>query len=335
MKNPVYLASLALLPIGMLAVSTMALSQVTTPQPELHTTPTAMVDTLNSVFGDHKERAIHAKGQLLEGTFTPAASAASVTTAPHLQKQAVPVIVRFSDFAGIPDIPDNHPLAGPRGLAIKFKLPDGRSTDIVAHSANGFPSASADQFHELLLAMAASGPGAAKPTQLDAYLGSHPVAKAFLTKHQPTPASYASLPYFGVNAFKFTNAQGVVHYGRYRIVPVAPAAYLSEAQNAQAAPGFLADEIRQRVKAGPARFKLLLQIAEQDDHVDDPSIAWPDSRRTVELGTLSITRAVADSATVEQGLIFTPSNLTAGIEIEDKMAEARTAAYAVSFGERQ
>jgi len=55
----------------------------------------------------------------------------------------------------------------------------------------------------------------------------------------------------------------------------------------------------------------------------------------VELGTLTITSAVADSAAAEQSLIFTPSNLTAGIEIEDKMAEARTAAYAVSFGERQ
>src|SRR5471032_2587907 len=335
MKNPVYLASLALLPIGMLAVSTMALSQVTTPQPELHTTPTAMVDTLNSVFGDHKERAIHAKGQLLEGTFTPSASAAAISMAPHLQKKAVPVIVRFSDFAGIPDIPDNHPQAGPRGLAIKFKLPDGRSTDIVAHSANGFPSATADQFHALLQALAASGPGTPKPTPLDAYLGSHPVAKAFLTTRQPTPASFGSLPYFGVNAFKFTNAQGAVSYGRYRIVPVAPAAYLSDAQSAKAAPGFLIDELRRRVKAGPVRLKLLLQIADKDDRVDDPSIAWPDSRRTVELGTLSITKAVADSATAEKSLIFTPSNLTAGTEIEDKMAEARTAAYAVSFGDRQ
>lgn len=328
---PVFL--LRLLPLALLCATAGA--QVTTPQPDQQTKPTEFVDALHKVFGEHHARVIHAKGIVLEGTFTPAAPAASVTTAPHLQKQALPVIVRFSNFAGVPDIPDNHPLAAPRGMAIKFKLPDGRSTDIVAHSFNGFPSANADQFNELLQALAASGPAAAKPTRLDDYLGSHPVAKAFLTTKQPTPVSYASLPYFGVNAFKFTNAQGKVSYGRYRIVPVAPAAYLSDEQNAKAAPGFLADEIHQRVKAGPVKFKLLLQIADQDDHVDDPSIAWPDSRRTVELGTLSITRAVADSATAEQGLIFTPSNLTAGIAIEDKMAEARTAAYAVSFGDRQ
>ena len=328
-------AALLLRVMPLTLVCASAGAQLTTPQPDQKTSPVEFVDTLHKVFGDHHARAIHTKGLLLEGTFTPAASAASVTTAPHLQKQALPVILRFSNFAGVPDIPDNHPLAAPRGLAIKFKLPDGRSTDIVAHSFNGFPSANADQFRELLLALAASGPDAAKPTQLDAYLGEHPIAKAFLTTKQPTPVSYASLPYYGVNAFKFTNAQGAVSYGRYRIVPVAPAAYLSDAQNAKAAPGFLADEIRQRVKAGPVRLKLLLQIADKDDHVDDPSIAWPDSRRMVELGTLSITGAVADSATAEQSLIFTPSNLTAGIEIEDKMAEARTAAYAVSFGERQ
>jgi catalase len=91
---------------------------------------------LNGVFGKHPcARAVHAKGIMLEGTFTPSAFASSLSKAPHLQKTSVPVTVRFSDFAGIPDIPDLHELASPLGLAVKFHLPGGSETDIVGHSS--------------------------------------------------------------------------------------------------------------------------------------------------------------------------------------------------------
>jgi hypothetical protein len=37
-------------------------------------------------------------------------------------------------FAGVPAIPDTDPKASPRGLAVKFHLPDGADTDLVTHS---------------------------------------------------------------------------------------------------------------------------------------------------------------------------------------------------------
>src|SRR6058998_4121747 len=88
--------------------------------------PEQLVDAFNAVFGVHPgARANHAKGVIVEGTFTPSASAASVSKAAHLQKQRtpVPVTIRFSDSTGIPTIPDNDPGAGPRGIALKFNLP--------------------------------------------------------------------------------------------------------------------------------------------------------------------------------------------------------------------
>ena len=54
-------------------------------------------------------------------------------------------------------------------LAIKFHLPDGSDTDIVAHSFNGFPAATAYEFRELMIAMASSGPEVTKPTPLDSF----------------------------------------------------------------------------------------------------------------------------------------------------------------------
>lgn len=303
--------------------------------PSATPSPTQLVDALNGVFGQHPGfRAVHAKGVVLEGQFVPAPSAAQLSKAEHLQKTTVPVTVRFSNFAGVPDIPDNHELASPHGLAVKFNLPSGGHTDIVAHSFNGFPSANAGDFRQLLLALGASGPDAPKPTPLDTYLGSHPVAKSFLTTPKPAPVSYATLPYFGVDTFKFVNAQGDGTYARYQLIPVAGDQRLPDAQAASAKPNYLVDEIAQRVKQAPVKFTLLAQIAEKEDKVDDPSTAWPDSRRKVELGTLEITHAVADSDAAQRKLLFMPNALTPGIEAGDSMLEPRSSAYPVSFGRR-
>jgi catalase len=326
---------LAALPL-LIALSGVAVAQSEAASPAQHSTPAQLVDALNGVFGKHAgARAVHAKGIVLEGTFTPSASATSLSKAPHLQHTTVPVIVRFSNFAGIPDIADNHALASPRGISLKFTLPDGSTTDIVGHSFNGFPSATTDDFRDLLIALGTSGPNTPKPTPLDSYLGSHPIAKAFLTAPKPAPVSYGSLPYYGVNTFKFTNASGKITNGRYQFLPSSGGHYLSDSQAAAAAPNYLTGEILARVKEGPVKFKFLVQIAEQGDKLDDPSIAWPASRRTVELGTISITKAVADNDAAQRELLFLPNAVPVGIEPADPMITARSDAYPVSFGRRQ
>ncbi len=88
--------------------------------------------------------------------------------------------VRFSNFAGLPTVSDTDALANPRGLAVKFHLPDGSDTDLVTHSFNGFPAATADEFRQFLITLGTSGPGVAAPTSADRYLAAHPIAKAFL-----------------------------------------------------------------------------------------------------------------------------------------------------------
>jgi len=298
-------------------------------------TPAQIVDALNGVFGKHPgARAIHAKGVVFEGDFTPNPSAATLSRAPHLQKTPISVTVRFSDFAGIPAVPDNDPLASPRGLAVRFHLPDGSTSDIVAHSFNGFPSATAEDFRDLVIALGHSGADVAKPTPLDTYLSTHPAAKNFLTAPKPAPVSYATLPYFGVNTFKFTNASGHATNGRYQFLPVSGAHYLSEEQAKNAPADYLRDELRARLEQGPARFKLVVQIAGQADKLDDPSITWPDTRRTVELGEIAISRSVADNDAANNTLLFMPNALPDGIAAADPMIAARASAYAESYRRR-
>jgi catalase len=302
-----------------------------------HATPEQLVDALNGVFGKQQPgvRAVHAKGVDLEGTFQPSASASSVSKAPHLQKTRVPVTVRFSDFAGIPAVPDTDGLATPRLMSIKFHLPGGSDTDIVAHSFNGFPTATTDEFRQFLIALGTSGPEAAKPTPIEVFLGSHPIAKTFLESQIPPPVSYGTVSYFGVNAFKFTNATGKVTFGRYQIRPATGDQSLPKEDVAKADPNYLSKELKERVGRGAVRFALVLEIAEPGDKLDDPSIAWPQSRKKIELGTIEITKSVPDNAAAEYRLLFIPGAVPAGIEAADPMIAARSAAYPVSFGRRK
>ncbi|MBV8658528.1 MAG: catalase family peroxidase [Burkholderiales bacterium] len=298
--------------------------------------PVALVKALNQLSGGPHPgyRANHAKGVMVTGTFTPAASARSLSKAPHFL-HAVPVTVRFSDTTGVPTLPDADPNASPHGMAIRFQLPKGATTDIVSISANGFPVATPEDFLALLQAVGASGPGAAKPTPIEQFLGSHPAAAKFVMTPRPAPESFATLAFYGVNAFKFTNAKGKSSYIRYQILPVAGEHALSDDAAAKAAPNYLMDELPVRVAKAPVKFKLLAQVANEGDNVNDPTAVWPTTNRVVELGTLSLTKAVADQASEQKKILYNPVSLTAGIEPSaDPVLAMRFPAYAVSFGQR-
>src|ERR1700740_3475363 len=101
-------------------------------------------------------RPAHAKGLMCAGTFTPSKEAANLTRAPHANRPSTPVTVRYSDSTGLPTIPDNDPArSGPRGIAVRFHLADHVHTDIVAHSTNGFPVPTGEEFLAFLRAAAA------------------------------------------------------------------------------------------------------------------------------------------------------------------------------------
>jgi catalase len=278
------------------------------------------------------ERAIHAKGIVARGSFAAAPEAASLSMAEQLRTggEPVPVIVRFSAFSGVPSQADGKPGANPAGVSIKFLLPNDVDTDIVAHAYNGFPAATGEDFLAYLQTVASSDPAAR-----NAFLASHPAARRFVDDPKPTPLSYGTETYYGVDAFRFVNASGVGGFGRYRIEPVAGAQHLDAAQAAGLKPDYLADELRQRLKSGPAAFRLLVQLAATEDNVADPSTAWPADRPTVLLGTLSLTEIADASEPGMKTLFFSPMNLVPGIEPSpDPLLAARTRAYSISYRRR-
>lgn len=297
--------------------------------------PQQMVDALYAAFGDHHSRAVHAKGIMASGVFEPSPDAARLSKATLFSSGPLPVVVRFSDFTGIPDIPDNIGAANPRGFALKLRLPDGSDADVVTHSFNGFPTATAAEFRELLLAIGASGAGAAKPTALDSFLASHPIAKTFLTTQKPPPVSYATLSYFGVNAFAYVDAQGRRSLVRYRFTPHQGEAYVPDRELAAKGPNYLRDELPARLAGGPVAFDWYAQVGGPNDVAEDPSVAWPEDRPLVKLGTVRVDHIVPDQDALEKATIFRPLNVPAGIAPADPMLEIRHSAYPLSFNHRQ
>jgi catalase len=308
---------------------------VATPPVSAAPRPQQMVDALYSAFGDHRSRAVHAKGIMAVGTFEPASEAADISKASIFARGTLPIIVRFSDFTGIPNIPDTVGDANPRGFALKVQLPDGSSADVVSHSFDGFPTATSAEFRELLLAIGSSGAGSAKPTALDGFLANHPIAKTFLTTQKPPPESYATLSYFGVNAFQFADAGDHKRFVRYRFVPTGGDVILAPQRLAEMGPNYLQTELPERLAKSPVEFVWYAQIAETSDVIGDPSIAWPESRRLVKLGTIHIDRMAPDAAATDKATLFAPLNIPAGIAPADPMLEIRQGAYPLSFNHRQ
>jgi catalase len=295
-------------------------------------TPAELVESMHSAFGYNHCRAVNAKGIIFEGEFTPDSHAKGITKAPHLQGPSSGVTVRFSDFSGVPTIPDNDPMAHPRGMAIRFELPSGPRTDLVAHSFNGFPVSNTNDLRELMLAIAASGPCAVIPTALDRFLEFHLTARAFVAA-QKTPASFATISYYGVGSFKFINARGEADYVRYQLVPDAGEDLLTDAEREKQSANYLMEEIKARVAAASMGFALYAEVAEQGDRMNDPSIAWPDNRKRVLLGRLEIKRLTANTADEDRRLVFNPNNVPTGIETADMISSFYSKAFQLSAEE--
>lgn len=320
------LFALSLLTLGLIAAAPVRAEEASTAE--------QTVNVMNTLFGKHPGlRANHAKGIVVEGSFTPSPEAAALSKASLFKGPAVPVTARFSDATGVPTIPDGAPDATPHGLALRFTLPDG-DMDVVVNALKFFPVATGEEFRDLLTAIAKSGPDAAKPTPLERFVASHPAAgKAGATAK--TPTSLARQTFNGINAFVLVDAAGRRQAFRWRFVPVEGEDLMAPDAAARQSPTFLMDEIRTRLGRAPAAYRVEAQLAESGDPTDDATKPWPEERRSVVLGTLTLTKPVADSREAEKALLFLPNALVDGVEVsDDPLIDARVQAYAVSFGRR-
>jgi len=289
----------------------------------------ALVEKLQSIFGKHPGfRPAHAKGELYSGVFTPSAKAKELSIAPHFSAPETPVFVRFSDSTGIPNIPDTDPNANPRGIGIRFQLGERKHTDIIAHSTPFFPTRTGEEFLEVLGHLASGTIGD--------YLPTHPSALAFVTAPKPAPVSFGTQQYWAVSAFKLIDSTRKATFIRYHVVPEAGVQTLDDEVVKEKDANYLQEELKTRLAGGPVAFKILAQIAADDDVTDDNTVHWPESREVVELGSFKVEAVVPDSAEKQKYIIFDPIPRIEGVEpSDDPLLEMRAALYLISGKQRR
>ncbi|KAM3075163.1 hypothetical protein ACMFMG_007385 [Clarireedia jacksonii] len=305
--------------------------------PEVVQTGGDLVKQMQTMFGKHSGiRPAHAKGILLTGTFTPTPQASTLSRATHFSQPSTPLLIRFSNSTGIPNIPDVSANADPRGIAIRFVLGDHKHTDIIAHSTPYFPTHTGAEFLQLLKAAAASGPDAPHPTAIEQFLGANPKALEFVQAEKKMKVSYGREAYYSVSAFKFVDAAGKERFVRYRIIPVEGVEVASEEAKKGWGDNYLQDEIKERLGKGKVEFRLVVQVAEEGDTVDNATVHWPEEREVVNLGTVSIEGVKEDGEKESKNIIFDPIPRVDGVDVSpDPLLDVRAAAYLISGKERR
>jgi catalase len=301
------------------------------------TNPSTIVDGFESVFGKQAGfRRSGAKGVCAAATFVGNEAGREMSSSAVFSGAKVPVVARFSMGGGNPKVSDLARTT--RNLALKFNLPKGESWEMANISAPFFAVATPEQMLGFLQARALDpATGKNDPEKIKAWNAANPEAKPqidYLAK-MPIPASYGSVNYWGVQAYKFQASNGRVEYIRYTFEPVKGLESLNDEEQKAKGANFLIDEIRQRAAKAPVEFNMVVQVSENGDVIDNSTVAWPDTRKRVVVGKLSIDKVSADDKGDCVGITYNPMVVPAGVGIgPDPLFVARASTYAISLGRR-
>jgi catalase len=293
-----------------------------------------IVDAMNAIHGVHAgTRAVHAKGSCARGTFVGTPEGAALCTAPHLQGAEIPVTVRFSGGSGKPTRADGA--HDERGLAVKFHLSDGSSTDVVALTLPVFFVRTPEDFLAFLETQRPD-PETGKPdiAKVTEFVESHPetqLAVGFVMMTM-APASFAGCTFNGIHAFRWTGPDGTARWVRYRWVPDEPAATLTDPETRALGKEYLHEELQRRLQTGTIGYELRVQLGEEGDDPTDPTVPWPEERTFVTVGRLTLGEFAGKEC---EPMIFDPGRVVDGIErSDDPILHMRSVAYGVSFARR-
>ena len=320
------------------AASSVPLSALGAPAASTEVNAPQMIGAFEGTFGVHPgQRRNHIKGTCAAGEFVGKADAAALSRSALFSGKTIPVIGRFSLGGGSPEVPDAAP--APRGMALEFHLPGGTLQHITMIDAPIFAAASPASFYDAILA-AKPDPktGQPDPEKLKIYAASHPDAMAWsaLASHHTPTANYYETTFFSIHTFKFIDANGTEHPVRWRFVPRDGTKELTAAEMKAAPHDFLEKNLIERTSKAPAVWDMIVYVGEPGDPQDNPTLAWPETRKHFTAGTLSITQATPQQKGMAcEPINFNPLVMADGIApTNDPVLLFRSPAYAVSFVKR-
>jgi catalase len=298
-------------------------------------TPPRFTDRFEHVFGRHQGfRRNHAKGLSATGSFVSTGAGAAICRAAVFQPGSVPVIGRFSLGGGLPDQGDKPDTV--RGLGLLFQLPNGQQWRTAMVNFPVFTDRTPQGFYERLLASKpVAATGKPDPQKMAAFLDRHPETAAAMKiiKQSPPSAGFTDSAFHGLNAFYFTNSAGATAPVRWTAVPQQAAA--PTVPPASAGKDYLFNDLIHAVAQRPLAWKLVLTIGQPGDPTNDATKPWPQSRQSIDAGTLTITAVQTEEAGNARDINFDPTVLPDGITVsDDPLLAARSAVYARSFTRR-
>ena len=92
-----------------------------------------------------------------------------------------------------------------------------------------------------------------------------------------------------MHTFTLINAKGDRQPIKWKAEPVGGFVGLSDAEAEGKGKDFYAGELKDRFAKGPVDFDLFAVIGQPGDQDDDPTSEWPADRKSVKMGTISIT----------------------------------------------
>jgi catalase len=299
-------------------------------------TPARLTDAFEQVDGVHPGfRRNHAKGVGVSGFFDSNGNGIRLSTAAVFLPGQVPVIGRFSLGGGNPHAAETPNAV--RGLGLQFSQPDGQLWRTAMVNLPVFPFRTPEAFYEQLVASKPDpSTGKPDPAKMQAFLDSHPetVRVLAILKSQPASSGFDNSSFYSLNAFRFTNAAGESTPVRWLLTPEQP----FEAAGPVAAgqdKNYLFDTLVAQIQRRPLRWHLILIVGQPGDPTDDASVAWPEGRERVDVGTLTLDRVESEGASAAEGITFDPLVLPAGIApSDDPLLSARSAVYSKSFRRR-
>jgi catalase len=294
-------------------------------------TPDKMVDALTPSSVDPAgHRRNHAKGICFTGVFEANGAGSALSQAQVFIRGQYPALGRFN--VATPDPNAQDATVRVRGLGLLISTPDGQQWRTAMIDPPVFPASTPQAFYDLLLASASKDPDAMKT-----YAGAHPEIAAFgaWAKSAPWTGSYAEERFNSLNSFIFVENSGAELAVRWSLLPAAQPVSVSPDDLAKRGPDFLEQEITERVRGGPQRWTMVVTVANPGDPTADPSKVWPEDRRTVEVGTLTVQQIEAERDGPCRDINFDPAVLPTGIRTsDDPFPAARSSAYAKSYDRR-
>lgn len=301
-------------------------------------TQSEVIDTFQQVNGVHSGfRRNHAKGVCFRGWFESSGAGAELSKAALFPNGRIPVIGRFSLGGGLPYVTDAP--ATVRALAVRFELPDGEEWRTAMINLPVFPVQNVEQFREQLLASATNpATGKPDPEKMKAFVAAHPAtARALpIIQGRKISSGFADDTYYGLNAFRFIDAQGRSTPVRWTMIPEQAFQPNTAADPGKIDKNYLFDGLIAAVHQGPQKWRLVATIGEPGDPTNDATIPWPAERKTVDLGTLVIDKVESEAESPARDINFDPTILPNGIAVsDDPLLSARSATYSVSFTRRE